>query len=90
MDDIQSETNLEIQPEVSPMPSTNTRSSHLHSISVVTISSEVDAEPEEKKPTSRGSSSRKRSLRKYLTREVLPHIDNYRNRMSVIAGMYHN
>ena len=29
-----------------------------------------------------------RSLKHYLTKEVLPHMDNYRNRMSFIRGTF--
>ena len=40
----------------------------------------------------RGSSfalTPQRSLRRYLTRDVLPHMDNYRHRMSFVKGMNH-
>ena len=39
----------------------------------------------------RGSSfalTPQRSLRRYLTRDVLPHMDNYRHRMSFVKGMF--
>ena len=59
-----------------------------------------DEEPRERSSSSafgskrlrykRGSSfalTPQRSLRRYLTRDVLPHMDNYRHRMSFVKGM---
>lgn len=40
------------------------------------------------KRTSSFALTPQRSLRRYLTRDVLPHMDNYRHRMSFVKGMY--
>ena len=41
------------------------------------------------KRTSSFALTPQRSLRRYLTRDILPHMDNYRHRMSFVKGMYY-